>query len=85
MLKTLHFKHCKVVIWNEMYMETVFEDGLTAPALYIFDDDSNKLAKLMGYGHDVRQLHREHDIAHTFLAEAEGKLYSPVLRGVATR
>lgn len=66
-------------------METVFPDGLLAPALFSFTEDDKKRALLLGYDDNVEQMHREHDPAHTFLAEAEGLLYSPVLRGVATR
>ena len=82
-MRKIIFQACEVVIWNESYMETVFPDGNIAPALFSFADSDKRLAAVLGYGDNVLQMHREHDVAHTFLAEAEGQLYSPVLRGIA--
>lgn len=83
-MHSLSFQACEVVVWSDDYIETVFSDGAVAPALFSYTEQDRQLAMAIGYGDDVRQMHREHDVAHTFLAEMEGDSYSPVLRGIAT-
>lgn len=77
------FQHCQVYVYGDDYLETVFEDGCLCPALFQYDDGSKALAAQLGYGDNVRAMHRHHDLAHTFLAEAQGHPYSHVLRRVA--
>lgn len=77
---------CSIYAWQHAhYMETVFSDGLVTPALFSFDAADKALAASLGYGENPLAMHREHDVAHTFLAIQLGWDYSPVLRGVATR
>lgn len=85
-VRKLSFQNCEVWFWNDDYLETVFPDGKKCPALFDYGDESRRLARALGYTdtvQGVRQMHIDHELAHTFLAEREGKPYSPVLRGVA--
>lgn len=77
---TLHeFRACKVVQWNEDYIETVFRDGEICPAVLSNDPESRARARSLGYK-DTRTMHLEHEIAHTYLSEAMGRGWSPALR-----
>jgi hypothetical protein len=41
-------------------------------------------ARALGYGEDVDEMNRDHDLCHNLLAQALGDEYCPVLYGVAT-
>jgi hypothetical protein len=83
------FKACQVWIWHDDYLETRFPKGLATaicPALFDYGAESSDRAKALGYGEDsfsVRQMHLDHELAHTFLAEERGLSYSPTLAHVA--
>ena len=80
--KTLQFRHCWV---NSTlgYTETCYHDGTRVTAT---PEDSNPYranAAALGYGADTASLSRDHEILHTFLAEALGFGTSPTLWAVA--
>lgn len=82
------FKHCEVLIWSEDYLETRFEDGLMCPALFDYGDESTALAVSLGYPNTrdgVRQMHIDHELAHTYLTEREGLRWSRCLHAAAAR
>lgn len=80
--RTLHFKHCWV---NSSlgYTETCYHDGTRVPAIPQDSDEYRGMAAEFGYGADTAALSREHEILHTFLAEALGYGTSPTLWAVA--
>jgi len=82
LMRTLHFKHCWV---NSAlgYTETCYHDGTRVPAVPQDSDEYRGLAAEFGYGDDTAALSREHEILHTFLAEALGYGTSPTLWAVA--
>jgi hypothetical protein len=86
------FKNCVVRYFPSAdYLETVFEDGEKCPAQFSFFSADFKKAKGLGYTSPewsrsaVRQMHLEHELTHTFIAEALGEPYCPVLRSVAVK
>jgi hypothetical protein len=86
--RTYHFDNCDLILVTDEYAETRFRDGLTCPALFLVNDDTRKTARECGYGDTddaVRQMHFEHEAAHTFIAEAMGNPYSLCLRRVAEK
>jgi hypothetical protein len=85
-VRSYAFNRCRVDVWHEDFVETVFADGLACPALFAHDDHARQTASECGYATDaagVRQLHLEHELAHTFVAEALGYPWSLCLRRVA--
>ena len=77
------FARCVFRVWSPDYCETVFPDGAIAPALFAYTPHMSATALALGYGSHVRRMHQHHDLAHTFLAEARGLPFSPVLRHAA--
>lgn len=69
----VQFTRCKAIVWHEAYLETVFEDHVVAPALFIVNDETRATALSLGYGDDVQTMHLDHELAHTFLSEALGR------------
>lgn len=63
---------------------TIFNDGKVVLATPNYDNASLERANDLGYvGEDpVWQMTREHDLLHSILAEAVGKVWSPTLRSV---
>lgn len=87
--QTIPFRNCHVRYFPEaFYLETVFPDGEMCPALFTFTDEDAAKARTLGY-HPTRsgitQMHLEHELSHTFVAEALGEPYCPVLRSVAVK
>ena len=80
--RTLTFKHCWVHCGLD-YTETVFHDGTSVTASPESVEEYRAKAARYGYGADVGALSREHEILHTFLAEALGYGSSPTLWAVA--
>ncbi len=80
--KTLHFRHCWVNT-TLGYTETCYHDGTRVPAVPGGGDEYRAKAAEFGYGDDTAALSREHEILHTFLAEALGYGTSPTLWAVA--
>lgn len=80
--KTLHFRNCWVNT-TLGYTETCFHDGTRVPAVPNDGDEYRGKAARYGYGDDVEGLSRDHEILHTFLAEALGYGASPTLWAVA--
>ena len=80
--KTLHFRHCWVNT-TLGYTETCYHDGTRVPAVPDDGDEYRGKAAEFGYGDDTTALSREHEILHTFLAEALGYGTSPTLWAVA--
>ena len=80
--KTLQFRHCWV---NSApgYTETCYHDGTRVPATPEDSDQYRTNAVELGYGTDTASLSRDHEILHTFLAEALGYGSSPTLWAVA--
>ena len=80
--KTLQFRHCWV---NSTlgYTETCYHDGARVTATPEDSDSYRANAAELGYGTDVASLSRDHEILHTFLAEALGFGSSPTLWAVA--
>ena len=81
-VRTFTFQHCWVNA-SENWTETAYHDGTRVAAVPEFDDRYRSLAAEMGYGGDVAALSREHEILHTWLAEALGYGSSPTLWAVA--
>lgn len=65
------------------YLETAFPDGTKVPAAPQDTDDYRATAFRLGYGTDTWAMCREHELAHTELAELLGLPYSPTLWAVA--
>jgi len=80
--KTLHFRHCWVNT-APGYTETCFHDGTRVTATPDDGDEYRGKAARYGYGDDLGSLSRDHEILHTFLAEALGYGASPTLWAVA--
>ncbi len=80
--KTLHFRHCWVNT-APGYTETCFHDGTRVTAAPDDSDEYRDKAARYGYGDDLEALSRDHEILHTFLAEALGYGASPTLWAVA--
>ena len=79
----IHFRNCRVHYFPEDgYLETRFPDGLVCPALFTRNPEDWDRCKSLGYK-SPREMHFEHELSHTFLAEAEGWNCSPVLHSVA--
>jgi len=80
--KTLQFRHCWV---NSTlgYTETCYHDGTRVTATPEDSDQYRANAVELGYGTDTASLSRDHEILHTFLAEALGYGSSPTLWAVA--
>ena len=81
-VRTFTFQHCWVNASDD-WTETAYHDGTRVPAMPEHDDRYRSLAAEMGYGADVAALSREHEILHTWLAEALGYGSSPTLWAVA--
>jgi hypothetical protein len=78
------FRNCVVRIWpSHRYLETRFPDGAIAPAAPNDDEESRARAQRLGYGTDLWRMTVEHELAHTFTAEARGDPFSIVLSYVA--
>ena len=80
--KTLHFRHCWVNT-APGYTETCFHDGTRVTATPDEGDEYRGKAARYGYEDDLEGLSRDHEILHTFLAEALGYGASPTLWAVA--
>lgn len=80
--RTLTFKHCWVHC-APGYTQTVFQDGTSVTAAPEAIEEYRGKAALYGYGDNGDALSREHEILHTFLAEALGYGSSPTLWAVA--
>ena len=83
-LKEIVFRACVVRIYHDaQFVETIFPDGAKAPAAPNNDADSRARALRIGYGADLWRMTVEHELAHTFTAEARGDEVSIVLHYVA--
>lgn len=82
MTHTLKFKHC-LVHASPGYTETVYNDATVVTATPQDSDEYRANARLYGYGPDTAAFSRDHEILHTFLAEALGFGSSPTLWAVA--
>ena len=80
--KTLHFRHCWVNT-SPGYTETCYHDGTHVSATAEDSAEYRGKAAQFGYGNDRESLSRDHEILHTFLAEALGYGTSPTLWAVA--
>ena len=65
------------------FTETIFPDGASVPAAPTSTDYYCDMAHRLGYGSDLAACSREHEILHTFLAEAQGLPYSDVMWAIA--
>lgn len=89
--QTYHFKNCHVRYFPAAdYLETVFPDGAKCPAQFTFTREDAEKATELGYSDTIpmraiRQMNIEHELSHTFIAEALGESYCPVLRSVAVK
>lgn len=80
--RIIPFRHCALHVWTEDFVETVFSDGRKCPAAFTVSDETRLTASDCGYA-SIRQMHFEHEIAHTFLSQEMGLPWSSVLRRVA--
>jgi hypothetical protein len=67
-------------------LETIFWDGYRCPAEFYINSNTIKTAQQCGYPETdggVLQMHFEHELGHTYISEAMGLEWSPVLRRVA--
>lgn len=80
--KTLQFRHCWVNC-TLGYTETCYHDGARVTATPEDSDSYRANAVELGYSSDTASLSRDHEILHTFLAEALGYGSSPTLWAVA--
>ena len=81
-VQTFTFQHCWVNS-SPNWTETAYHDGTKVAAMPEDSDHYSRLAAEMGYGADTARMSREHEILHTFLAEALGYGSSPTLWAVA--
>lgn len=90
---TYQFRNCEVRYFPAAdYLETVFQDGAKCPAQFTFFKADYEKAFELGYKGSyswsrspVTQMHCEHELSHTFIAEALGEPWCPVLRSVAVK
>lgn len=80
--RTFTFKHCWVHV-SPGYTETVFHDGTRVTASPEDSEEYRTKARRYGYNDDIAALSCEHELLHTFLAEAFGLGSSPTLWAVA--
>jgi tRNA (mo5U34)-methyltransferase len=81
-VRTYQFQSCWVHV-APCWVETVYRDGTRVTAMPEEGESYSALTKELGYGCDTEALSREHEIVHTFLAEALGCGASPTLWAVA--
>jgi hypothetical protein len=82
-VRVRRFRGCEVRIWAA-YLETAFLCcGAKVPAAPQDTDAYRQTARACGYGDDTAALSRDHELAHTILAEARGLPWSPTLYSVA--
>lgn len=83
-MEKLFFQECLVSVDPlSGYVETVFDDNATAPALPLLDPTSLFYSHDLGYGEDVKMMTIHNQILHTFLMERIGYEFSPMLWAVA--
>lgn len=82
MTHTLKFSH-SLVHASPGYTETIYDDGTVVTATPEDTDSYRANARHYGYGADTAAFSRDHEILHTFLAEALGFGSSPTLWAVA--
>ena len=80
--RTLKFEHCWVNS-TPGYTESCYHDGTKVTATPEDSEQYRANTVAFGYGTDTAALSREHEILHTFLAEALGFGSSPTLWAVA--
>lgn len=65
---------------------TSFEDGASCHGVATFDQEQHDRARALGYGEGeeaVWEMHREHDLLHTIVSQAQGWPWSPTLWAAA--
>jgi hypothetical protein len=75
-----------VVDEERHYCETIFSDGTVVPAVPHDTESYSQHAVALGYGNDPDsrwRMCRDHELAHTLVAQAFGLPYSPTLWAVA--
>jgi hypothetical protein len=65
------------------FTATIFPDGTNVPAAPTNTDYYRGMAECLGYKTDIAACCREHEILHTFLAEAQGLPHSPLMWAIA--
>lgn len=80
--RILPFQHCQVQL-SPGLTQTFFHDGTHVVAAPEENEEYRGKAARFGYGDDVAAMSREHEVLHTFLAEALGYGSSPTLWAVA--
>jgi hypothetical protein len=65
------------------YTETIYPDGTHVPAAPTYTEYYRNMASQLGYGDDLPACCREHEILHTFLAEAQGLSHSDLMWAIA--
>lgn len=81
---TLPLASCVFEVWSATHCRTVFPDGAAVPASPEGTPEQAATARELGYGEDVAGMVRDHELAHTLIAEWCGLPGSPTLRRVAT-
>lgn len=83
-METLFFNSCTVdVDPHRGYVETLFDDKTSVPALPLYNPISLFYSRDLGYGEDVKLMTIHNQILHTFLMESAGFPYSPTLWATA--
>jgi hypothetical protein len=77
--KTYRLKHGVFKV-HEGYIETVYDDGTVSTGIPSFNSEQRARAVALGYessNQGVWEMHKEHELLHSILSEAEGWPMSP--------
>lgn len=69
-------------------VRTVYDDGVVAEGSFVVNQEQLHRAEQLGYGWGttaVEQMHAEHELLHSLVAEAMGKPHSDALYGWQTK
>lgn len=82
-MRLLHIAACTVELHPDGLTVTVLPDGSRIDAVAQTDQAYLNRASDLGYGKDVDRMSRDHEVAHSLLAELLDLPASPTLTGVA--
>jgi hypothetical protein len=73
-----------IQVWPDArYLHTVYRDGAIVRAAPEDNDSYREMAARLGYGGDTWRMCLEHEVFHTLMAMAAGRVVSPALWIVA--
>jgi hypothetical protein len=80
----IQFQRCRIEIDHlGQFMQTIFEDGTSAPATPNYRESDIARAHELGYRGDTWSMSLDHEPLHSLVAEQMGEPYSVILWNVA--